>query len=366
MSYYLVKGKGWRYDFTLKGERYTEAWFKTKKEAVQAENRKREELKNPPPVVEETKTDITFLELVNLRLDHAKAYSSERHYKEFVYMARRWVKKWGEITCSKITPSTVEQFILERNKSVSPLAANKEIRYLRSTFNYGKKKKLIQDNPLDGLGFLPTEKKVKYVPTPEDIDKVIAVADVDTQDYLWVIRETMGRMSEINNLVWKDVYLDQRYVILYTRKKKGGHRTPRKVPMTQKLFEILSRRYAERDHDKTWVFWHEYISSKTHEKCQGPYQDRKKFMKTLCRKAGVEYFRFHALRHSGASVMDANNVPIGSIQRILGHENRSTTEIYLHSIGDAEKVAIEVYERARENSHTNSHTEKEGDHGHTP
>jgi integrase len=36
------------------------------------------------------------------------------------------------------------------------------------------------------------------------------------------------------------------------------------------------------------------------------------------------------LRHSGASVMDNNNVPIGDIQRILGHE--------------------------RGNSHTESHT----------
>ncbi len=59
----------------------------------------------------------------------------------------------------------------------------------------------------------------------------------------------------------------------------------------------------------------------------------KKFMKTLCKKASVKYFRFHAPRHSGASLMDACKVPIGSIQRILGHENRTTTEIYLHSIG---------------------------------
>jgi integrase len=78
------------------------------------------------------------------------------------------------------------------------------------------------------------EKRVKAVSSSEDIDKVIAAADPETQDYLWVIRETMGRVSEINRLEWKDVYLDERYVILYTRKKKGGHLTPRKIPMTSK------------------------------------------------------------------------------------------------------------------------------------
>jgi integrase len=79
-------------------------------------------------------------------------------------------------------------------------------------------------------------------------------------------------------------------------------------------------------------------------------------MKSLCTKAGVRYFRFHPIRHSGASIMDGSNVPIGAIQRILGHENRKTTEIYLHSIGDLERDAMVAFERAREKSHTKSHT----------
>jgi len=78
-------------------------------------------------------------------------------------------------------------------------------------------------------------------------------------------------------------------------------------------------------------------------------------MNRLCEKAGVRYFRFHPIRHSGASIMDGNNVPLGAIQRILGHENRKTTEIYLHSIGDLEREAINAFERAREKSHTKSH-----------
>jgi len=59
-----------------------------------------------------------------------------------------------------------------------------------------------------------------------------------------------------------------------------------------------------------------------------------------------------ALRHMGTSIMDMHNVPLGSIQRLLGHENRTTTEIYLHTIGNAERLAIDVYERVREKSYT--------------
>jgi hypothetical protein len=42
-----------------------------------------------------------------------------------------------------------------------------------------------------------------------------------------------------------------------------------------------------------------------------------------------------------ASVLDDMGIPIGTIQRILGHQNRKTTEIYLHSVGDAERKAMD-------------------------
>jgi integrase len=363
MSVYFVKDKGWRYDFTKKGQRYTDQWYQNKREANRAEAKRREEILSPSlpqeQTAEETPTDITFLELVNYRLDHVKAYNSDSHYREYLYMAKRWINEWGKLKVTGINQPMIEKFLFKRTK-VSAFTANKEIRYLKATFNYGKKRGLVDRNPLDGIGFFPMEKRIKTVPSPEDIDKVIAVADPETQDYLWVIRETMGRISEINRLEWKDVNLNDRYVVLYTRKKKGGHLTPRKIPMTSKLYEVLSRQNLKRDLSKPWVFWHEYVSSKTGEMCHGPYKDRKRFMHGLCKKAGVTYFRFHALRHSGASLMDSNNIPIGSIQRILGHENRTTTEIYLHSIGDSEILAIRGYERAMQNSHTDSHTKEKG------
>ena len=62
----------------------------------------------------------------------------------------------------------------------------------------------------------------------------------------------MARVGEINRLTWDDLNLESGYVILYTRKKTGGHLTPRKVPMTKKLYEVLSWRYQERDAKQPW------------------------------------------------------------------------------------------------------------------
>ena len=87
-------------------------------------------------------------------------------------------------------------------------------------------------------------------------------------------------------------------------------------------------------------------------------------METLCQKAGVIYFRFHALRHFGASLLDQKNVPIATIQSILGYENRKTTEIYFHSFGEAERHAMgisnEIFsEKVSHKSHTGGDVKEE-------
>lgn len=355
MSVYFKKRKGWRYDFTHKGARHTKAWYKTKAEAKRAEAKRKEELTNPKPVIM-TPTGMDFLELVNNKLDYVKTYNSRKYYDNYACVARNWAEEWNESTCNDITADMIQAFVLKRAK-VSHYTANNEICYLRALFNFGIKKGRISENPTNGIEFLPIEKKFKYVPLKEDVFKVILTAEPDTQDYLWTIKETMGRMGEINRLTWNDVNFTERYVVLYTRKKKGGDLTPRKVAMTGKLFDVLSHRYARRDKSKPWVFWHRYWSKKEQDWVEGPYMDRPRIMKTLCRKTGVKYFRFHALRHFGASILDNANVGIGSIQRILGHEKRSTTEIYVHSIGEAEREAMAIYEEACQDSHTNPHTD---------
>ena len=355
MSVYFVKGKGYRYDFTLKGERYTQAWYKTKTKAKQAEAEKRKEALRPA-LKTEAPTDMVFLDLVNQRLDHLEAYNSKAHYEDYRYRCRVWTKLWGHLKCSEVLREMIQVFILRRSK-VSAYTANRELVSLQSLFNFGRKHNRVNVNPAEGIDPLPVEKKLKYIPPLEDVFKVIAAADPATQDYLWCIRETMARVGEINRLTWEDVDLENRCVVLCTRKKKGGDLTPRKVPMTERLYRILSRRQSQRNMRMPWVFWHAYRSRKTGERCQGPFGRRKRLMAGLCKKAGVCYFSFHALRHSGASVMDGLGIPMGSIQRILGHEQRKTTEIYLQSIGNAERQAMALFEQASNNPHTDSHTE---------
>ena len=71
-------------------------------------------------------------------------------------------------------------------------------------------------------------------------------------------------------------------------------------------------------------------------------------MKKLCKKAGVPYFRFHSIRHSGASYLDNNGVPISSTQDLLGHSDRRTTERYCHRTTEALRKAILMFDKPKQ------------------
>jgi hypothetical protein len=113
MSCYLVKGMGWRYDFILKGKRYASKWYDTEVKARRAEARRKEEILSPAPQ-EITPTDMDFLELINRRLDHVKAYSSESQYKDYWYMARRWSQEWKELKCEAISSARERGFLPQK------------------------------------------------------------------------------------------------------------------------------------------------------------------------------------------------------------------------------------------------------------
>ena len=69
------------------------------------------------------------------------------------------------------------------------------------------------------------------------------------------------------------------------------------------------------------------------DKTGKPYIYRRKFLKGLCKRAGIREFGFHALRRYVASILsDKHKVSSKAIQMVLGHESQATTEKYLQRI----------------------------------
>jgi integrase len=71
------------------------------------------------------------------------------------------------------------------------------------------------------------------------------------------------------------------------------------------------------------------------------YVYRRKLMHSVCKRAGVPYFGFHAIRHWVASYLyDRKKVSLAVVSKLLGHTNFQTTERYLQLIDPRLRDAI--------------------------
>lgn len=205
---------------------------------------------------------------------------------------------------------------------------------------------------------MPHTPKSKYIPPEDVILKLIMVADPETdeQDLLLVVIHTLGRIDEVLRLKWEDVNFEKRMITLWTRKRKDGAYEPDALPMGEDLYRILKARWKIR-RQEVWVFFN--------EDTQDRYYHRPKLMAGLCKRAGIPpigmgrrkiqkgkrknkiedyplYIGFHALRHFMASYLaDQEKVGVKAVSGLLRHKNMRTTEIYLHSIDEGQRIAID-------------------------
>jgi len=310
----------------MDGVLHKEAGVRTQREALGAEAAARLRLQNQ-------KTRITFSQMVKLRLDYVQAYCTSNTYRQNVVRLKPF-RSWQNLDLSEITPDMIRSRIVELANIMSPALANKHLIALRSVFEQALNDDCLGRNPCRGLKFLPVERRVKYVPSNADIEKVLALAGDLDRAYLVTIWQLGARVREINNLTWDDVDFGRRQVRLWTRKKRGGHKMPRLVEMNDRAFAALKLAQWHRVPGSPYVFTNPHmVTNHPEDSGKWKYDYRDKFFDNLCRKAGTREIGYHALRHQKASALADAGWSLADILAFLGHESAVTTSIYLHSLG---------------------------------
>lgn len=166
------------------------------------------------------------------------------------------------------------------------------------------------------------------------------------KDFILSLLHTAGRISELRELTWNDVDLDRGVVRLWTSKRRGGNRESRTLALSQTLLEIFSRLNSERTGGEVYVF----TNPRTGTGYARQSREVKYLFHRVCEKAEVPLFTAHSLRHFVATYF---NDPRRA-QKILGHGNLKTTEIYLHDLG-VDMDAATVFESIT-NENTNGST----------
>jgi integrase len=156
--------------------------------------------------------------------------------------------------------------------------------------------------------FYPIDKKLKYIPPDEDIEKAIKFLLPHQIDLLIFCRDTACRISEALRATGNDIDEKAGLLTLWTRKKKHGDLTPRRIPLPETIKKRPGKLFTE---------WTGYP----------------RFLEDACAKAKILPFGWHSLRHRKASIMASQGIPINEIQHYLGHESILVTQQYLQLLG---------------------------------
>jgi len=369
------KKRGWLVRFMLDGKIYKKEGFPTKSEAAKWEEKERHLKKYPEQTTTKT-IPLTFAQVSNKYLSN---YSSDYHQKNtyrqkaFVFRtfitfvkidpiiedlkppdflkylkARKDANNLANMDEDKLTEEHKEflahySFLVQRNGSDGNKTANRDLKEFKALFTWANRQTIIQHNPVVNLEPYPEEETPRYIPPAEDINRVILVASDWELDLIQTLYHTLGRLSEILRLEWRDVNLEKRTVTLRTRKRKGGQIQSDFVPMSATLHRCLIRRWNERDKSSPYVF----------SKPDGGIYTKndmciREMMAKLCLKAGVRKFGFHAIRHHVAMILeDSGKATLREIQKMLRHKRPTTTDNYLKGLSPAMKEVASILDNPK-------------------
>ena len=241
---------------------------------------------------------------------------------------------------SDVTPMMVMKHLGDRARDVSDNAWNRDRKNLLAMFNWLCKIHGVTNNPVVNIDRMPEERKTEYIPSGEDIDRVIIAASGQDRVMLKCYYYTFARRSELFDWTWEDINFEKEWYRLWTRKRLHGDREADYFPMPKgsDLYEALTWQWEHRNKNSAYVFTDRQSGEK--------FTHRNTFMKRLCKRAGVKPFGLKAFRKFGPSVLnDIHKVSIKKLQRLLRHKAQTTTEIYLKKIDDDLAVGLRLLDR---------------------
>jgi integrase len=278
-------------------------------------------------------------------LDHAgkydrKTYNEKRQALRELFAAETGKNRTAQrivnplAPVDSLTPGKVLAALKVQFENRSGNAANKDRKNLIAAWNWGMKYLAMPGpNPCFVEKF-PERRHPRYVPPEEDFWRVFNLTSGQDRIMLLAYLHLGARRSEIFRLCWEDVDFGNARIRLFTRKRRDGSLEYDWLPMTGELEEALRHWWDARTFkESVYVFICEQDGGFCAEQYGKPFKERMHFMKTLCARAEVKAFGFHAIRHLTASILYKMGQPVSVIQAILRHKSPNTTAIYLKSLG---------------------------------
>jgi len=326
MARIFKRGKVWYLDFTYRGRRIRKAVGKDKKTAELALKDIEVRIAREEHLGIHENKRVLFEEFAEEYLEYSKANKAPGSFRRDITNVRNLLVDFRGKLLSEITTEQIEKYKVKRRKLVSPASVNRELSCLSHMFTLAIRWGIVSKNPMKGVKkFKEPPERLRFL-TQDEINRLLTTCSPHLRPIIITALNTGMRKSEILKLRWEQVNLSQRTITL--RKTKNNEL--RVIPINEFLYETLRKLPSLGKSE--WVFPNENDK---------PFGDIKTAFKAALRRAGIEDFRFHDLRHTFASHLVMNGAHLRTVQQLLGHKDIKMTMRYSHLSKDFVQEAVE-------------------------
>lgn len=234
----------------------------------------------------------------------------------------------------------IQEYYNKLGKTKTYSQIKKLNKLLKSFFFYAEDEGYILKNPCKNITIPNYKSKMREINffSTDEIELIKkAFKNNKFEPLILTALGTGMRQGELLALKWENIHLDEGYLEVKTSVKKvyvfdsEGNKelktvyqdpktafSVRKIGLPTKVIEVLS----SLNHDNEFVF-----SDENGE----PYSAKTLFgnWKKVLTDNNIPYKKFHALRHTYATMLLLNGVDLKTVQELMGHSDISTTQIYL-------------------------------------
>jgi integrase len=266
-----------------------------------------------------------------------------------------------------ITPGDADdfkQYLVGRK--LAPTTIHKRLQVVRSFFHALRRRKMIEENPFEGVKAAATgiQDKQRYV-TRQEIDQI----QEHCPDHHWKLIVALARYgglrcpSEVLSLRWQDVnWADDRIVVQSPKTEHHADKATRTIPLFPEIRDHLERSFELAPEGAVYV-----IDERFRKAAMGPGGWANANLRTtfekIIKRAGLQPWPrlFHNLRASRETEL-VKEYPVQVVTSWLGNTPRIALRHYLMVRNeDFEKAVVRGDEKTAQKTTQQAHAETRGD-----
>ena len=254
----------------------------------------------------------------------------------------------------KVKSIHIQEYYNKLGKTKTFSQIKKLNKLLKSFFFYAENEGYIIKNPCKNIT-IPNQNEFKNKKTTiqffteEEIDALkLAIKGHRLENLILTAIGTGLRQGELLALQWKNVNLKDKYIKIEDSLKtvyvfdNEGNKTRKKILQKPKskdserivyLPDNLVKLFTTFEHNGDFVF---------HNEDGSPMSEKTVFdsWKRLLKNNNIPHRKFHALRHTYASLLLLKGVDLKTVQELMGHSDITITQIYLHIVPKSKTDAV--------------------------